>query len=143
MTAGAPVLLYDGACGFCSGTVQFVLRHDHRDKLRFAALQGDYGSSLRSRHPELDTVDSVVWVEPGEPTAEGTASERILLRSDAVLAVGRYLGGWWSALARLGGGVPRAWRDALYRLVARHRHRLPGGQACLIPTDETRARFLE
>ena len=32
---------------------------------------------------------------------------------------------------------------ALYRLVARHRHRLArGGQQCLVPSPDQRARFL-
>ena len=38
--ADGPVLLYDGLCGFCDGTVQFILKHDRRGTLRFATLLG-------------------------------------------------------------------------------------------------------
>ena len=91
-----PVLLYDGTCGFCAESVQLVLRHDRRRTLRFAALQGAFGRTVRARHPELEGVDSVVWVEP---PAEGRP-EAVLVRSDAALRVARYLGGPFH-LARL------------------------------------------
>jgi predicted DCC family thiol-disulfide oxidoreductase YuxK len=75
-------------------------------------------------------------VEPGR-------SPRVYTRSDAALRIARYLGGPWH-LARIGRLVPRAIRDALYDLIARHRHRLSaGGPQCLIPRAEVRARFLE
>ena len=51
------------------------------------------------RHPELEGVDSVVWVEPGAERGTG----RVLVRSDAALRVARYLGGWWH-LACVGAG---------------------------------------
>ena len=138
MTA-APVLLYDGTCGFCAESVQLVLRHDRRGSLRFAALQGAFGRGVRSRHPELEGVDSVVWVEP----AEDGRTERVLVRSDDALRVARYLGGPFN-LARVAGLLPRAVRDAAYALVARHRHRLTaGGPRCLVPPPDARERFLD
>jgi predicted DCC family thiol-disulfide oxidoreductase YuxK len=134
-----PVLLYDGTCGFCAESVQLVLRHDRAGTLRFAALQGAMGAAVRRRHPGLERVDSVVWLEPDGPDGPG----RVLTRSDAALRIARYLGGWWH-LARVGRLVPRPLRDAAYDLVARHRHRLlAGGPACLVPGPEVRARFLD
>ncbi len=134
----APILLYDGTCGFCAESVQLVLRHDRRKSLRFASLQGDYGISARARHPELEGVDSIVWVDPAAP--EG---ERLLVRSDAALRVARYLGGWWSlGMAAL--VLPRPLRDAAYLFIARHRHRLlASGQSCLLPGADVRDRFLD
>jgi predicted DCC family thiol-disulfide oxidoreductase YuxK len=129
------VLLYDGNCGFCAESVQLVLRHDRKGTLRFAPLQGTLGTAVREAHPELDGVDSVLWLEPG--------GERVLVRSAAALRVVRYLGGWWHLL-RIGALVPTPIRDGVYRLIARHRHRLlRGGPACLVPGPEVRGRFLE
>jgi len=140
VTAGAgapPVLLYDGACGLCSQTVQLVLRHDRDGRLRFAPLDGTFASSLRTRHPALAAVDSLVWVE----APEGPGSERVLTRSDAALRVAAYLGGAWR-LAVLARVVPRFLRDAAYDLVARHRHHLTA-PACVVPAPAERARFLD
>jgi predicted DCC family thiol-disulfide oxidoreductase YuxK len=79
-------------------------------------------------------VDSIVWVgESGE----------VLVRSAAALAVARYLGGGWSAVARLAALIPVGIRDWCYDLIARHRHKLTrNGPECLLPTPNERTRFL-
>lgn len=138
MTGPTPLLLYDGTCGFCSNTVQFVLRHDRRGTLRFAPLDGPTAGRVTARHPELHGVDSMVWVEPARPGVP----EAVAVRSDAALRVARYLGGGWH-LARMAGLLPRALRDRAYDWVARHRHRLPGADRCYLPPPEMRARFLD
>ena len=135
----SPVLLYDGLCGFCDGTVQFILRHDRRGTLRFATLQGDYARALMSRHPELANVDSIVLVEP-DPS-RGT--EHVYTRSTGALRLARYLGGAWH-LARVVRIVPRFIRDGAYDAFARIRYRVFGRyDSCPIPTPEQRARFID
>ena len=131
------VLLYDGACGFCASSVQWVLRRDRRGTLRFAALQGETARPILARHPELAGVDSVVWVED-----VGGAGERVQVRSSAGIAVGWYLGGIWATLATIAVGIPRGVRDWVYDLIARHRHTLISDPACLLPTPAERDRFL-
>jgi predicted DCC family thiol-disulfide oxidoreductase YuxK len=135
------LLLFDGTCGFCAGSVQFVLRHEGADRsLKFASLQSATGAHVRAAHPELDDVDSVIWYEP----ATESRGERVLVRSTAVLHVLDYLGGIWRMLGWLARLVPRVIRDRVYDLVARHRHRLVrGGQVCVLPTPEQRDRFID
>ena len=119
--------------------MQFVLRHERRDgTLRFARLEGPLGTMLRSRHPALARIDSVLWYEP----ATASAPERLLWRSRGALRVARYLGGIWALLASLGTLVPRPVRDAIYDWIARHRHEL-AADACLVPTPDQRARFID
>jgi predicted DCC family thiol-disulfide oxidoreductase YuxK len=133
-----PVLLYDGDCGLCAGSVQFLLRHEpphRRAALRFAPLQGDYAAQVRAHHPELIGVDSVVWVDPANLAAP------VRVRSDAALQALTHLGGAWALLAALGRVVPRMVRDAVYDRIARHRLSLAAPR-CLLPTPEERARFL-
>ncbi len=135
------ILLFDGTCGFCAANVQFVLQRERRRRtLRFAALQSETGLGIRRRHPELENVDSVIWIEPG-PQGE---TETVFVRSAAVFRVLRYLGGKWAVLATIGSLVPRVLRDWVYDLVARHRHKIiRGDTSCLLPTPEQRARFIE
>src|ERR687888_1933432 len=109
-TAEAPVLLYDGVCGFCNKTVQMILDHDRRGTMRFAALQSDYGRGVVGRHPELRGVDSVVFVEN---SADG--AERVHVRSDAALRVLKYLGGAWKLLI-VAKVIPKPVRDFFYDL---------------------------
>lgn len=136
-SAGAPVLLYDGVCGFCNKSVQLILDHDRRGEMRFAALQSDYGQAVIERYPELRGVDSVVFVE------QHPEGERIHVRSNAALKVAAYLGGFWKifVVAKV---LPRGLRDYLYDLFARNRYRLFGKyDTCMLPPPEVRSRFLD
>lgn len=130
------VLLYDGDCGLCAGSVQFVLRHEPaaaRARLAFAPLQGTFGTRVRERFPELTGVDSVVWYDPTGPA--------VRVRSAAALAATAHLGGLWAVMATLGRLVPRPLRDAVYDQIARRRFQI-AAPACLLPSAEERARFL-
>jgi predicted DCC family thiol-disulfide oxidoreductase YuxK len=71
------------------------------------------------------------------------AGGKAFLRSEAALRVCGYFRWPWRALAALR-VVPRPIRDRAYDLVARHRYRWFGRtEACLLPTPELRARFIE
>ncbi len=131
------VLLYDGLCGFCDRSVQFILRRDAGGSMKFAPLQGELATELLGRHPELRAVDSLILVE-----AEGPDADLPLVRSDAVLGIASYLGWPWKAAGvfRL---VPRFIRDLAYDLFARHRYRLfRRYDSCPIPDAGVRARFI-
>lgn len=134
-----PVLLYDGLCGFCSEGVQRILRYDKRKTMFFAALQSDYAKAILTRHPELKTIDSLVFVEP----LDFAYLEQVFVRSDALLRVAGYLGGPWK-LALAACIIPRAVRDYLYDQFAKRRYRWFGKyDTCLLPAPEVRARFLD
>ena len=133
------ILLYDGLCGFCNTSVQMILRHDRRRTMRFAALQSGYGEAVRTRHPELRDVGSVVLVERVFDTGE----ERVFIRSNAALRVAGYLGGRWKFLFifRL---MPRFVCDFFYDVFARHRYRLFGKyDNCPLPAADVRSRFID
>jgi predicted DCC family thiol-disulfide oxidoreductase YuxK len=64
-------------------------------------------------------------------------------RAAAALVVADALGWPWRA-TRVLGILPRAWLDAGYDRVARHRHVILGrAETCFVPTPEHRARFLD
>ena len=129
-----PVLLFDGVCNLCNGTVQWILARDRRQVFRFASLQSPAARRLLdSVAAPADLPDSVVLIDGG----------RVLVRSDAAIAVARRLGFPWS-MAAVGRAVPRVLRDAVYSWVARHRYRWFGRRAtCWVPTPELSARFLD
>ncbi len=136
---GNNLLLYDGRCGFCAASVAFVLRHERQHTLRFATLDGAIGSEIRRRHPELEAIDSVVWVDP---PAQGHA-EQVFVRSAAALRAARYLGGPWR-LSAVGHLLPRGIRDWIYDWIARHRHSLSAvDRRCFVPSPEQVSRFLD
>jgi predicted DCC family thiol-disulfide oxidoreductase YuxK len=134
-----PLLLYDGTCGFCAGSVQFILARDRNGSMRFAALDSVAGRAVLERNPHMRDFDSVLFIEP----PKGEQPERVFAHSDAALRAASYLGGPWR-LVNVARIIPRPLRDAVYRLIARHRHRLSGARPqCVVPSAGDRARFLE
>lgn len=132
LASSPPLLVYDGSCGFCSRSVQFILRHERRRDLLFVTRDSGFGQELR-RHFHLESVESMLWI----------AGDQAAIESTAVLRAARYLGGIWSALAVVGWFVPAPIRNWAYRLIARHRRRLSSAAtSCLVPTAEQRERFL-
>jgi predicted DCC family thiol-disulfide oxidoreductase YuxK len=41
-----PVIVFDGECGFCDATVEFILDHDPDGVFRFASRQSPEGKDL-------------------------------------------------------------------------------------------------
>lgn len=135
-----PILLYDGVCGLCNRSVQFILNHDRSGSFRFAALQSDFAARILQRHgidaKDLDTLHVVENYD--------RPNERVLQRSDAVLRAGKELGGIWSPLSTVAKIVPRPLRDLAYRIVARNRYRVFGKyDTCMLPDPKQRNRFLD
>jgi predicted DCC family thiol-disulfide oxidoreductase YuxK len=126
-----PALVYDGDCGFCNGSVKFVLAHEKRHDLVFVPRASELGMAIR-RHFGLEAVESMLWVEDGT----------VKMEAEGALRVAAYVGGW-CRLAFLAYALPRALRNWGYRLIANNRRLLSGGKkACVLPTPEQRVRFL-
>jgi predicted DCC family thiol-disulfide oxidoreductase YuxK len=140
MPASNPIILYDGVCGLCNRLVQFVLRHDSRDRFLFAALQSDFANRVLRQHgatPEdLDTVYVVLdHALPGE---------RLASRSDAAVVVLNELGRGWGVLGSALRVFPGWLRNWAYNLVARNRYRIFGKHdSCPIPSENDRHKFLD
>ena len=131
--AEGPIVLYDGVCGLCDRSVQFILRHDRRGSFRFAALQSEPGQRMLREHGLQEVaLESVVLVEGG----------RAYRKSAAALRIARWLDRPWPLLGAFR-VVPRPVADFFYDLLARHRYRIFGKlDACMLPPPEVRSRFL-
>jgi predicted DCC family thiol-disulfide oxidoreductase YuxK len=134
-----PILLYDGVCGLCNGLVQFLLKRDKHNRLRFAALQSDFAEKVLRRHGvDASDLDTVYVINDYDQPAE-----RLFSRSDAILEVVKRLGGPW-AFAGVGKILPRFIRDAIYRQVAKNRYRVFGKfDTCMLPEPHQRKKFLD
>ena len=60
-----PIVLFDGVCNLCSGSVQFIIRRDPKGRFRFASLQSPVGERLRAELGIDPALDSVLLVEDG------------------------------------------------------------------------------
>ncbi len=128
-------VFFDGVCNLCNGAVQFILDRDRHALFRFAPLQSDAATKILSERGvviDQGAMDSVILIE----------GDRLYQRSDAALRIARRLDAPWPAAYVLI-IVPRFVRDAVYKLIARHRYRWFGRtETCRVPTPELRARFL-
>lgn len=135
-----PLVLYDGYCGLCDRSVQWLIARDRRAVLRFTPLQGETAAPILERHgfPADQELRTMLVVE-----RLGSPRERLRERSDGALAALAAIGGGWGLLGRIGRAVPRFLRDAVYDFIARRRLRWFGRlDACRIPTPAEKARFL-
>jgi len=125
-------VFYDGLCGLCNGTVQFLLPRDPAGRLAFAPLQGEAAQRLPAGRP--DSI-AVLAGGPGGP---------LLTRSKAVLHLASRLQRPWPFFALLSGWIPAALADALYDWIAARRKRLFKGPAqCWVPAGNWRERSLD
>lgn len=128
------VVVFDAQCLLCDGWVRFLLRHDRRGALRFASIQGANGRALLARAGlQVDGLQTLLLVD----------GDRIWQQTAAILRVLHVLGWPWR-LAWAAWLVPAPLRDALYRVLARHRYRWFGrSEACLMPPADHARRFLD
>ena len=132
-TAAGGVVLFDGECAFCEGSVVFIARRDPAGYFRFGASQSPKAAALLADHGlTRDTARSIILIEDGRTYLRSTASLRIAARLT-----------WPWSMARFGLGIPTPLRDAVYRVVAAVRVRLAGrSNACEVPPPEIRARLI-
>jgi len=126
------VILFDGTCAFCEGSVRFIAARDD-GHFKFGASQNPEGHELLARYgTSRDAAKSLILIEDGQ----------VYLRSTAVLRIARHMRAPWK-FAAMFLWVPVPIRDAIYRVIASIRHRLAGeSNACEIPPPEIRARLI-
>ena len=131
-TSESMIVYFDGFCGFCNRTVDFLLKRDTAATLRFAPLQGE---TARDHLPEQDrtSLDSLV-------VSRGEKSWR---RSAAVVRTLWQLPAPWPIMGWLLWLIPLPLRDLGYRLFAKVRYRLFGKlESCGLPQPGEAERFL-
>ncbi len=130
------IIFFDGVCGLCNRTVDFVLREDRERTFLYSPLQGETFRRIARDHPETLNANSIFVLK------RGPEKEILLQRSAAFLYILDNLPRYrW--LARIGKKIPAPLGDAVYRLIAATRYRIWGKRdSCRLPTAEERTRFL-
>jgi predicted DCC family thiol-disulfide oxidoreductase YuxK len=128
------IILFDGVCNLCNGSVIFILKHEKASIFRFASIQSEPGKKLlNSCGVPQDFSDAVIYLEKGT----------IYLGSTAALKIGQRLKFPWRILSQAGLLVPKIIRDWIYSQIGRHRYQWFGRQdICMVPTEALKPRFL-
>jgi len=127
------VILFDGVCNLCNGSVVFIIKRDKKDVFRFAAIQSVEGQKLIEKH-QIDTtkVDSILLLDGDNYDAKSTAA----------LKIARHLKGGYPLLYGFM-ILPAFFRNWVYDIIARYRYNWFGKkESCMIPTPELKGKFL-
>lgn len=129
------IILFDGVCNLCNNAVKFIIERDQNDVFRFASLQSEAGKKLTvERGIDPEAMDSMILIEPGVAYYQ---------KSTAALEISKDLSGGYSFLRHFS-FLPEGFRDGIYNIIANNRYKWFGKKdACMIPTAELKAKFLE
>jgi predicted DCC family thiol-disulfide oxidoreductase YuxK len=122
-----PVILFDGICNLCNGTIDFILKHDQKKQFRFVALQSDTGKLVIQKFKIPLETDSVILIN----------QNRTYFESEAVVEIAGMLPFPWK-LGRIFRFIPKIIRNGLYNWIAKNRYRWFGKRnTCrIMPFDE-------
>ena len=125
------VVLFDGVCGMCNASVDFILSRDRDKKFLFSPLQGKFANAQVPE--ECIDLNTIIYLKEG----------MIFRRSSAVLRILVDLGGPWVVVWPLL-LIPAFLRDLFYRIIANSRHLISKKRAtCRLPSPEEKDRFLD
>jgi len=132
-TNPSSVLLFDGVCNLCNGSIQFIVKRDPTAKIHFASLQSDIAKSILRKHQlPVEHLHSVVFIQDGVAHTQSAAGLHVL----------KMLGFPWSILYVFI-ILPKGFRDRVYDWIAANRYRWFGKQeSCMMPDAELGKRFL-
>ena len=98
------IVIFDGTCNFCNGSVNFIIARDPESKFNFAPMQGESAKVLMKQHgidnPDLDTF---LLIKDG----------KLYQRTDAALEIAKDLTGYWKYF-QVFRFVPAPLRDIFY-----------------------------
>jgi predicted DCC family thiol-disulfide oxidoreductase YuxK len=126
------IVFFDGICHLCDGFVDFTIQNETSPRqLIFAPLQGTTAQIYLSPE-ERNSLASVIFYQQGQ----------VLHRSDAVLAILRYLRFPWPLIAGMARLIPRSLRDLIYSWIAKNRYAWFGQRdACRLPGPEEKTQL--
>lgn len=127
------ILLFDSECILCNKSVQFILKHDVKKKIQFAALQSKFGQEfLQANKLPLNIYSTVIYLQENKIYTKSSAAIRVcaaLNRASKIFLVFLIF--------------PRPIRDFIYNVIAKNRkHFFKNQTSCLIPTEELKKRML-
>lgn len=118
------IVVFDGLCNLCSGGARWLERHQAKPPFRLVPMQSEQGRALLTQH----------GYDPDDPlTFLVLDGGQHLTQSNAWIHLMASAGGGWP-LIHATRVIPQAWRDAVYRLIARNRYRWFGRRnTCYLP----------
>jgi predicted DCC family thiol-disulfide oxidoreductase YuxK len=126
------IILFDGICNLCNGTVLFLIKHDKKNSLHFAAQQSSAGNKIMQQYFVLNDSKSVVLIK----------DEKAYYKSDAIIEISKLLVGW-PRLFIVISILPNGFRNWFYDIIANNRYTIFGKKEhCSIPSKANEHKFI-
>ncbi|WP_196893835.1 thiol-disulfide oxidoreductase DCC family protein [Aureivirga marina] len=127
------VIFFDGVCNLCNNSVIFIIKRDSKNHFLFAPLQSEESKKLLQHYKyTVSELNTILLLE----------NNKIFTKSSAALRIARKLKGLWFLMA-IFLIIPKPIRDLVYDFIAKNRYKWFGKkESCMIPTPETKAKFL-
>lgn len=127
------IIYFDGVCYLCNSLVNFLLKIDKDNRLKFSPLQSNFAErELKNSKINLEEIDSIIL----------QVGSKFFIKSDAVIEIIKELRWYWRIflIAKI---FPLKLRDKLYDFIADHRYKWFGKKdSCMIPTNDVKSRFI-
>ena len=125
------IVFYDGDCGLCNRSVQWILSYERKNEIYFSALQSNFAKQffMERKEPAPDLSTLVFY--------NGT---KFFRKSAAVLRISHYLN-FPHFFLKIGWIVPAFIRNGMYDFVAKRRQNIMKSN-CFVPSLKERQRFL-
>jgi len=131
---GKSIILFDGVCNLCNSSVNFIIKHDKKERFLFASLQSDAANEILLQFTSKKIgLESIILIQ----------NEKIYHKSTAALMI----------MSRLNKGyrfleifkiIPEFLRDTIYQFIAKNRYKWFGEKKhCMFPTPDLKHRFLD
>ncbi|UZR93334.1 thiol-disulfide oxidoreductase DCC family protein [Chondrinema litorale] len=126
------IILFDGVCNLCNGSVNFIIDHDKKNRFKFTSLQSETGQKLLETHNLNLELESIILIE----------NEKTYQKSDAALQISKKLN-FPVPMLYIAIIIPRFLRDHIYNYIAKNRYKWFGkSDSCRMPTPELKAKFI-
>lgn len=127
------IVFYDGDCGFCSNTVNFIMDNEKGENTFFCTLQSDFAKELfKSRNISIK-LDTLYYLDNGHLYSKFSAFVMLSKNLKSPLKYFYYFRFIF----------PQKFGDFFYDIVANNRYKIAGkSDSCRLPSTEERRRFI-
>lgn len=132
--ADLSIVFFDGYCNLCNRSIDYLIRKDKHQKLRYASQQSNFAQDFfQTLQFDLQAAESIVFYNQG----------KVYIKSSAVLKIMSVLGFPYNLMAVFF-IIPNFLRNSIYNFIAANRYQWFGKKStCRVPTEKEKAMFLD
>jgi predicted DCC family thiol-disulfide oxidoreductase YuxK len=127
------VVIFDGFCGLCNNSVDWLIQLDSENAFKYTPIQGQFVKSLHIPKLNTNNPDSILVWNNGI----------VYTKSEALFEITKKLPFPWKLL-NMFSIIPYSFTNKIYDWIARNRYSWFGkSDSCRIPTPNERKSFLD